>query len=73
MNTKEYQNCIGLKQDLITIRKAIEEYFKGNKGYGKMSKGDKMLAEAHLLLLKQLTYNGILTNIPDKDLVKKER
>ena len=38
-----------------------------------MSKGDKMLAEAHLLLLKQLTYNGILTNIPDKDLVKKER
>tara|TARA_X000001388_G_scaffold59258_1_gene44661 strand:+ start:315 stop:521 length:207 start_codon:yes stop_codon:yes gene_type:complete len=66
MNSKELQNCIALKKDLLFMKKAIEQYFKSKTGVGKMSKGDKMLAEAHSLLLKQLTYNGILTNIKER-------
>jgi hypothetical protein len=65
MDSKELQNCIALKKDLLFMRKAIEQHFKSKTGVGKMSKGDKMLAEAHSLLLKQLTYNGILTNVKE--------
>jgi hypothetical protein len=66
MDSKELQNCIALKKDLLFMRKAIEQHFKSKTGVGKMSKGDKMLAEAHSLLLKQLTYNGILTNVKEE-------
>ncbi len=66
MDSKEIQNCIALKKDLLFMRKAIEQHFKSKTGVGKMSKGDKMLAEAHSLLLKQLTYNGILTNVKEE-------
>ena len=66
MDSKELLNCIALKKDLLFMRKAIEQHFKSKRGVGKMSKGDKMLAEAHSLLLKQLTYNGILTNVKEE-------
>ena len=66
MDSKELQNCMALKKDLLFMKKAVEQYFKSKTGVGKMSKGDKMLAEAHSLLLKHLTYNGILTNVKER-------
>ena len=68
MDSKEHRNCIALKKDLIFIKKSLEEYFKSKTGRGRMSKSDKQLAEAHSLILKQLTYNGVLTNIQDGEL-----
>tara|TARA_R110000796_G_scaffold211962_1_gene328123 strand:+ start:176 stop:400 length:225 start_codon:yes stop_codon:yes gene_type:complete len=72
MDNKEYICCIALKKDLLLIKKSLEDYFKTKKLVSRISKADKQLAEAHSLILKQLTYNGILTRIQDKELIKIE-
>jgi len=63
MDSKEHSNCVALKKDLIVIRKSIEDYFNSKNLVGRVSKTDKQLAEAHSLLIKHLTYNGVLTRV----------